>query len=189
MKRAALDELLLAFAELARQGLGPGRGRAEVLAASHQGRPLAAKAEPLIVPLDAPAERIERLRVRFLTPTELKGSAEAQQPADFGQLACRIRDRLSTLRDLYDTGPLEMDFRGFGERARRIRTARCELQPVEISRRSSRTGQVHGIGGFVGAAEYEGDLAEFVPFLRAAKWTGVGRQTTWGKGELSVEIF
>ena len=41
------------------------------------------------------------------------------------------------------------------------------------------------LGGFVGEAEYEGDLTEFVPYLRAAHWTGVGRQTAWGKGALA----
>ena len=53
-------------------------------------------------------------------------------------------------------------------------------------RRSSRTGRVHPIGGFVGEAEYEGELGEFVPYLKAGKWVGVGRQTVWGKGDLRV---
>jgi hypothetical protein len=57
---------------------------------------------------------------------------------------------------------------------------------VETSRRSGRTGQIHPLGGFVGEAEYEGDLTEFVPYLRAAHWTGVGRQTAWGKGALLI---
>jgi CRISPR/Cas system endoribonuclease Cas6 (RAMP superfamily) len=64
---------------------------------------------------------------------------------------------------------------------------RCEIRQVEIVRRSSRTGQIHPIGGFIGEAEYEGDLTEFVPYLRAAQWTGVGRQTVWGKGQVRVE--
>jgi len=38
----------------------------------------------------------------------------------------------------------------------------------------------------VGIAEYEGDLAEFLPYLEAARWTGVGRQSVWGKGEISL---
>ena len=84
-------------------------------------------------------------------------------------------------------GALTIDFRAFGERAALVRMTRCEIEQVEVVRRSSRTGQVHPIGGFIGEAEYEGDLTEFVPFLRAAKWTGVGRQTVWGKGEICCE--
>jgi hypothetical protein len=63
---------------------------------------------------------------------------------------------------------------------------RCEIRRVEVERRSGRTGQSHSIGGFAGVAEYEGDLREFLPFLEAAQWTGVGRQAVWGKGEIAV---
>jgi hypothetical protein len=65
---------------------------------------------------------------------------------------------------------------------------RSELRQVEAVRRSSRTGKVHGIGGFVGVAEYEGDLSEFLPYLEAAQWTGIGRQCVWGKGELRMAV-
>ena len=63
-----------------------------------------------------------------------------------------------------------------------------QMARIDVARRSSRTGQVHPIGGFVGEADYEGELSEFVPFLRAAKWVGVGRQTVWGKGMIELHI-
>jgi hypothetical protein len=59
---------------------------------------------------------------------------------------------------------------------------------VSIERRSSRTGQTHPIGGFQGTVEYTGPLDEFLPYLEAARWTGVGRQAVWGKGEIAVSI-
>ena len=128
---------------------------------------------------------IHRLRVRFLTPTELKGAATPE----FGPLIARIRDRVSTLRALYGRGPLDLDFRAFGERAAAVRMTRCELHTVEHERVSKGTGQKHSLGGFVGLAEYEGSVAEFIPYLEAARWTGVGRQTVWGKGEIAVEMI
>jgi hypothetical protein len=73
-----------------------------------------------------------------------------------------------------------------GERAALIQMRRCELQWEQVSRRSGRTGQVHSIGGFTGEAVYEGDLTEFLPWLKAARWVGVGRQTVWGKGDVRV---
>jgi len=42
------------------------------------------------------------------------------------------------------------------------------------------------LGGFVGEVEYQGELGEFVVYLRLGKWVGVGRQTVWGKGEMEV---
>ncbi len=70
-----------------------------------------------------------------------------------------------------------------------IQMSRCELRHVEAQRRSSRTGQVHSLGGFTGFAEYEGELAEFLPFLEAARWTGVGRHCVWGKGEIDARVI
>ena len=146
--------------------------------------PFTPPSEPMILSLDTPAHAVRRVRVEFVTPTEIKG---ARSP-EFGALAARIRDRLSTLRELYDDGPLPIDFRAFGERARQVRMTRCEIADVSLTRRSSRTGQLHSIGGFTGVAEYEGDLTEFVPYLQAAAWTGVGRQTVWGKGEIATVV-
>jgi hypothetical protein len=141
---------------------------------------------PLVLPLAPLTEPANRVTVRFLTPTEMKSAGALIQQPDFGVLACRIRDRLSTLRQLYDSGPLDLDFRSFGERAAKIRMTRCDIRQVSRERTSAATGQTHPLGGFVGEAEYSGDLGEFIPFLRAAQWTGVGRQTAWGKGAVLV---
>ncbi len=155
----------------------PGWGRAKVFSITGGDAPLVLSLAPLTEPID-------RITVRFVTPTELKTEGGLAERPEFGVLASRIRDRVSSLRERYDNGPLDIDFRAFGERAARVRMTRCDIRQVDVSRRSSRTGQVHPIGGFVGEAEYEGDLAEFVPYLKAAAWTGVGRQTVWGKGAI-----
>jgi len=137
------------------------------------------------LPLSGSAGPVRRIRIHFLTPTEIKGS---EQP-EFGVLLARIRDRVSTLRELYGDGALAIDFKGFGERASRVPMTRCELIPVTAARTSRGTGQSHSLGGFTGLAEYDGDLAEFLPYLEIARWTGVGRQTVWGKGEIAYETF
>jgi hypothetical protein len=129
----------------------------------------------------------QRIRVRFLTPTELKAEGRVVREPEFGVLFARVRDRLHTLRSLYGGGPLPLDFSAAGERARAVKLIGSDLRWEMSERRSGRTGQTHPLGGFTGWAEYEGELAEFVPYLRAATWTGVGRQTTWGKGHIEVQ--
>jgi hypothetical protein len=142
------------------------------------------------VKLAPPAGEVRRVRVHFLTPTEIKAAElRLSDRPEFSVLFARIRDRVSTLRALYGAGPLEIDFRAMGERAAAIRMTRCELEQVEASRWSHSPGMRHSLGGFVGVAEYEGELAEFVPYLEIARWTGVGRQTVWGKGEIAWEII
>jgi hypothetical protein len=141
---------------------------------------------PSELSLVAGSATVSRLSVRFLTPVELKHGQQIASHPEFGILMARIRDRLSALSSLYGDGPLDMDFAEFGNRAERVVMTRCEVMPVEVTRLSRRTGRRHPMGGFVGKAEYQGVLAEFVPFLRAARFSGVGRQTTWGKGEIEL---
>ena len=196
----ALAYFVLAFAQLVREGLGPGRGRAELtwvdqldLTAAPVQRVFDGErfqvrepAAPNVVELSGTPEHADGVRVRFVTPTELKAGHQVADRPDFGILFGRLRDRISTLRALYGAGPLEIDFGAMGERAAAVRMTRCDLQRTEVDRLSSRTGQRHPLGGFVGEVEYEGELGEFLPYLRLGKWVGVGRQTVWGKGEVEV---
>ncbi len=142
---------------------------------------VAIELDPSIVPA-------YRIGVEFQTPTELKANRQ-EAKGEFSVLLARARDRVSTLRSLYGAGPLEIDFRELAQRARAVKTVQTQLREVEVQRRSSRTGQRHGIGGFLGFAEYEGDLAEFLPYLEAAHWTGVGRHCTWGNGQIHTKIL
>jgi len=199
LKEPALQYLVAAFTQLAREGIGSRRARV-LLRGVHtvdrernpdacvyqderlqEGRP-----EPLVLPLAPDAGPVSQVAVRFLTPTELKGAGGIVPEPAFGILFARVRDRISTLRRLYGEGALEIDFRSMAARAGRVRMTASRLEWESYRRRSSRTGQVHPLGGFTGEAWYEGDLAEFTPFLRAAYWTGVGRQTVWGKGAISI---
>jgi len=168
-----------AIAEMGRRGIGEAAGRAALDGA-----------EPAAITLSlAPGlQPIGVCAVDFLTPTELKSNdGLAGQPL-FPVVFARVRDRIATLQSLYGERPFDLDFRGMGERAGAVGMTASEIRLVEAARRSSRTGQRHPIGGFIGSASYSGPLAEFVPWLQAAAFTGVGRQTTWGKGEIRVRL-
>jgi hypothetical protein len=175
-----LEHFTRALSELERSGLGA--ARTPVALRRVEDRPVS-----LCLAAKPPAP-VRTATVRFLTPTELKTAGEVARDPVFEVLFSRIRDRISTLRQLYGDGPLAIDFRALAERAARIRMTRCDLRWEQSERRSSRTGQVHPIGGFTGEAAYEGDLDEFLPYLEAAWWTGVGRQTVWGKGAIRLQL-
>jgi len=190
-----LDYFVQTFASLAREGLGPRRGKAELqrVTCGEQmlfdcAAPSISRAvEPKSLDLAPLADARPRVRIAFLTPTELKYEHKIASRPEFPILFGRIRDRVATLRRLYGAGPLDIDYQGADERAASVRMTRCSVRHQETRRRSSKTGQFHSLGGFVGFAEYEGNLAEFMPYLEAARWTGVGRQAVWGKGEIKVE--
>jgi hypothetical protein len=179
VRDSALPHFIQAFEQLGREGLGPGRGRAELMNVDRL---------DLTFDLASVPAQTARVHVRFVTPTELKRGREIVDRPEFAILFARLRDRISTLRALYGGGPLEIDFRAMGEAAAAIRMTRCEMEQRTVERRSSRTAQRHPLGGFVGEAEYEGELGPFMGYLKLGKWTGVGRQTVWGKGEIEVML-
>lgn len=199
-ERDVLAYFILTFSALAREGLGPRRGKAELLRVrrlSAEGVPqqtvyeqsvqmITSGLQPISLDLTPPPDSPTRIRVDFLSPTELKHEHRIANRPEFPILFGRIRDRISTLRRLYGPGPLDIDYKGTNARAASVKMTSCQLRRQEAERRSTRTGQCHSIGGFIGTAEYEGDLAEFLPFLEAARWTGIGRQSVWGKGEIQI---
>lgn len=191
LRQPVLEYLNASLAVLAEEGIGAARGRVRLKRvvwlneSGQEGPP-----SPIVLSLDAGfAPAPEVLAVRFLTPTELKSQGRVLADAPFAVLLARARDRVSTLRALYGGGPLEVDFRGIAARAAQAETIESRLEWVKAERRSSRTGQVHSLGGFVGEVAYRGVPAECLPILRAACWTGIGRQTVWGKGEIFLLQF
>ena len=192
LARPVLPYFIEVFTELVSAGLGPERGGAQLAAveqldlAGHPTPLESTPGPPSMVSLDPESEPVATVRVRFASPTELKSGGQPTDRPEFAILFARVRDRIATLRALYGGGPLPLDFRRMGERAAQVALTRCDLTWEKSSRRSTRTGQRHPLGGFLGEAEYQGVLTEFVPWLRAARWTGVGRQTVWGKGDLRV---
>ena len=201
LRDPALAYFVLAFSRLAETGLGPGRGRVsletvhELGADRKPGRSLfdltkfslVGQASCVNLNLEPPEQAVDRVHVCFRTRTELRSHGATVSVENFGALFARIRDRVSTLRALYGNGPLEIDFRGMAERARAVRAVRSQVQIEAAQRRSSRTGRVHPLSGFTGEVKYEGELTEFVPYLEAAYWTGVGKHTVWGNG--AIESF
>ena len=112
-------------------------------------------------PLDPLPAR--RLRVEFVTPTELKQNGAVLHTPNFAALAAQAAAVTETARSIrFHAGQ---------------------------TRRSVRNQNIHSIGGFEGWAEYSGPLDALTPYLIAAQWTGVGRQTVWGKGEIRVTVL
>ena len=172
------DVITEALEHLFVKGAGVGRGRARLTAVVNR---------QVDVRLDA-FETGRRAKVAFLTPTELKHQGQVVTQPDFAILIRRIRDRVCTLMSLYGPGEPPLDLHAFGQTAEQVRTLRSDIDMRESSRTSGRNGQMQPIGGMVGEAEYAGPLEAFLPYLRAAFYTGVGRHTVWGNGCIETEI-
>jgi hypothetical protein len=142
------------------------------------------------VPLDALESAPEQIRIDFLSPTELKHEGQLLTEPHFLPLLNRARDRILFLMTQYtpesagqDHGPLAVKL---AEAAAQVRLIDSSIERVSEKRTSTRTGQTHPLGGFVGTANYEGDFRLLLPWLLAAELSGVGRQTVWGKGAIRI---
>lgn len=178
---SVFDHFRESFAMLAQDGLGPDRARVELTGAR--------ELPPVHVSLTPSALAVHRIRVRFLTPTELKTGGSTLREAHFDALFARARDRVSNLCRLYQGGLPQAPLPPAAIPDGRVVMTSCNIVQVERERRSSRTGQRHSLGGFTGEAVYEGELAAFLPYLEAAHWTGVGRLTVWGNGLIETGVI
>ncbi|MFY9555890.1 MAG: CRISPR system precrRNA processing endoribonuclease RAMP protein Cas6 [Blastocatellia bacterium] len=122
------------------------------------------------------------LKLIFSTPTLIRAQGQVIHEPEFHHLFKRLRDRINALSTFFGDGPLDIDFRGIGERAENVSriTWRFEWDPRE--RTSSKTSQRHEISGFVGEGTYEGELTEFLPWLAMGELVNVGKHTAWGNG-------
>jgi hypothetical protein len=129
---------------------------------------------------------VQHLTIRFLTPTFLRADGEVIHRPDYHHVFKRLRDRINALNTFYGDGPLAADFSELGKRAEKVRTISCDAEWIERSRTSSKTRQRHELSGFVGEATYEGNLAEFLPWLTIGELVHVGKHTAWGNGWIQV---
>ncbi len=120
--------------------------------------------------------------IRFLTPTRLKFDGNLTSDLEFHILIRNLLRRLSALSYFLCGHRLDLDFRGLVERAKTVKAVAKDLRWVEWERYSARQDTTMLMGGFVGTARFEGDLAECLPLLRLGEWVHVGKGTVFGLG-------
>ncbi|MBW2097036.1 MAG: CRISPR system precrRNA processing endoribonuclease RAMP protein Cas6, partial [Deltaproteobacteria bacterium] len=191
--------VIVSFKELGSRGIGAGRGRfsigrVECLDGSGAVQRVMEAGDNLVhtpqleIHLGQATElKQDRVRVKFFTPVLLKDKGQWVRPG-FGALMKRLRDRIHSLSYFYCGRPLDMDFRGFGRRAESVRTAYQDLHWVEETRYSKHRHLTHELKGYVGEVVYEGDLAEFWPFLWIGQYLHVGKAAAFGQGWYKCEV-
>lgn len=129
----------------------------------------------------------ERLLIRFLSPIDLRSQGRTIPQPDFKTLFARLRERLLMLSRLYHNGQF-----GPGEDlldlAATVRLISWEGENQSVERHSRTQHRTHEIGGIIGRACYQGPIQPFLPWLKAAQWTGIGKHAVWGNGQFSWEL-
>lgn len=191
---------LFAMEELGRRGLGRDRGRYQVEAVygigireetpvySGRFRRILGPGFPLTLAdvLSGEGKTVEQIEIQFLTPTRILTNGRLTAQLDFPVLINALRRRIELLAAFHGGGPEKDDGSGLMEAAARVQTASAHLRWWDWRRFSGRQQTWMKLGGVVGTMRYRGELAPFLPYLKAGELLHVGSGTSFGLGQMRL---
>ena len=165
-----------AVVEAGLRGLGPERGRLDLVSIDPIGSPAAAPCPDRIeIELSSPLRLVEAGR--------LVGPA-ALQPR---HLLVALLRRVSLLAERHGTAPLELDYRALRERAAAAEFTETTLRWADWARWSGRQQTLLKMGGLLGRLILPlAGLELFWPLLALAPWVHVGKGATMGLGAVRI---
>ncbi len=137
----------------------------------------------------------DRLRLRFLTPTELtyQGGRSASRPY-FDVLIARLLERCQALEQHYTAAPTpralwQERYLALTQAAQGVQLAEQQIRWVRVKSGSRRTNSLNAVSGFVGEAVVEGDLASFREWLVWGASLHVGKNAVKGNGWYALDAL
>lgn len=130
-------------------------------------------------------ENVNRIMVEFITPYKTKIKLN-----DFGfeQLIRAVFRRLSTLIK-QSGGEINFDFKLMIEKSKKINMRYKDVQIEKVRRYSNRSEMSMNLTCFTGMMVFEGELDEFVPYLKAVEVLNCGKMCVMGFGETKVSFL
>jgi hypothetical protein len=192
-----LLHFIAAFREMGRRGLRPGDHHFDLLEVNsldgtrildHAGRELLAQpaVDSLTLDGESTAGRPEALTVELVSPTRLVSDGNLVDRLEFQTLVRAALRRISALGRFHAGGEPDVDYRGLVEQAAGVKTLACDLHWADQRRYSCRQQRSMVLGGLLGTVQFEGPLAPFLPWLTIAERVHVGKNTSFGKGQIRV---
>ncbi len=189
-----LPHFLLALDIMAKSGLGKER-RKLTLVRTFQGDALLSAGtrllkEPKVKNLDefnSPIERVNVLKLRFISPLKLISKGKIVRQPDMETLLRSTRRRLRWLTLFHSETPWDAEKACPLEGAERIKLVHSEIRDFEVVRYSNRKRRRMEFKGIIGEAIYEGPITSFIPLLRAAEVIHIGKATSFGFGKVEIE--
>ncbi|MDN3514311.1 MAG: CRISPR system precrRNA processing endoribonuclease RAMP protein Cas6 [Candidatus Brocadia sp.] len=129
-----------------------------------------------------------KITISLLTPLRLRFDGSITDEIEFHVLIRSLLRRISSLSYFHCNEKLEVDFKGLIEKAKAVRQTASDIQWFDWKRYSTRQEEWMSLGGVTGAISYEGDLSEFMPFLKLGEYVHVGKGTSFGLGKYSITV-
>jgi len=132
---------------------------------------------------------IHHIRVHLETPLRTKFAGRLVSSIDFTLLVHTALRRVRALWWEFEQQAPPLDEKLLHSQAQQIGVLNSSLHWHEQVRYSSRQKSRQFMGGVSGSLEVEGDLAPFMPLLRAAEVVHLGKETSFGMGKLRLEVI
>lgn len=127
-----------------------------------------------------------KITVDYLTPCRIKYNEHLVDSIEFHVLIRSLLRRISELSYFFCGIPIDADYPAIINHSLGVHTTCQNLKWIEINRYSTRQKQRMKLGGVVGTAVYEGDIAPFLPILLWGELLHVGKGTSFGLGEYRI---
>jgi hypothetical protein len=140
----------------------------------------------------APTEAHEGDRtvtITFQTPLRIKHNNHLSPELPYHVLVRAMLRRAASLLAQYDGAEPDLDYKGMIQRAQAVCTRHSTLQWVDWSRYSHRQDKAMMMGGLKGSITYTGPLNEYMPLLDFCSRVHLGKQTTFGLGNFTMEVY
>lgn len=136
----------------------------------------------------------DQLALHFLTPTQLTAQGRRLDIPLFAALVGRLLERCQALELHYTSAPTPQEvwrerYITLNEQAKDIRLVADHTRWVHLKSGSRRTDQLTSISGFVGQAQYCGDLAPFREWLLWGQCLHVGKNAVKGNGWYTIPTY
>ncbi|MEW6116844.1 MAG: CRISPR system precrRNA processing endoribonuclease RAMP protein Cas6 [Nitrospirota bacterium] len=191
-----LPYFIYAFDEMGKLGIGRGKGKFVLKDVTHEGQVIydsgsralnAFKPAPLDIRFGETGQHTKTVLLNFSTPTRISYDGHLILDLEFHILIRSLLRRLALLFYFHCNGdPSAWEFRGIIEMAQKIKVKERHLRWYDWERYSARQDTRMKMGGFVGSISFEGDMAPFVPLLKAGEILHVGKGTGFGLGKYEI---
>lgn len=191
-----LPYIFLAFQRLGERGLGRDAVPFEILRIQdehhrtlYDGTGTAPKLDalhPRHLMVNPGSRRDGLFTIRFFTPLRLQVDGRITRRPDFTSLIAALNRRVYLLRCFHENDRDDQFAFRYIPTAESADIVRWELKWLDMSRRSTRQQREVPLGGVTGYLQCQGDIGSLEPLLRAGEYVHVGKNATFGLGEIRL---
>jgi CRISPR-associated endoribonuclease Cas6 len=194
-----LPYFIFIFEELGKRGIGKSRGKYELMRVDneegeriYESGKLSAnfKINSLQDIIDecnfAGKGDHKQIKINFLSPIRIILGGELTTKLDFNLFITNLLRRISWLSIVHCDEELQFNHKYFISYTDDVTTKEINIKWYDWERYSSRQDTRMKLGGFMGNITFEGDLEEFLPFIKLGEYIHIGKQTSFGLGKYEI---